>query len=131
MLVLQVRTLPSPSLERAWLSSYMLGFFTQSDGNLVDALSLAAWVALNTAVIPVVNLLADSSGKPHDFEISPGKEIGIPGAGKVPICISLCKVGQAFVADATAEEVRHLHYLLAPHFYLTLSMRRRHALMQR
>jgi exosome complex RNA-binding protein Rrp42 (RNase PH superfamily) len=51
------------------LLCYMF-YFTQADGNLLDAASFASYVALNTALVPnVIVIASESTGLHDDFEI--------------------------------------------------------------
>ncbi|CAM9562876.1 unnamed protein product [Chrysoparadoxa australica] len=78
----------------------------QADGNLIDACSFAAYVALCTAMLPKTSLLVGENNTVDDFEIDGDITHGVPitGVEKLPICISLSRIGGHFVIDPCSEE---------------------------
>ncbi|XP_050443504.1 exosome complex component RRP42 isoform X2 [Adelges cooleyi] len=74
-------------------------------GNLFDAVSLAAKAALcNTSLPTIVGTYED--GKNIDLQISddPFDTRPLEEAGNLPVLVSLCKIGNNYVADPTIEE---------------------------
>jgi exosome complex RNA-binding protein Rrp42 (RNase PH superfamily) len=58
----------------------------QADGNLLDAASFAAYVALNTALVPLTRVIAgEGAGVEDDFEMDGdlGKAMRIAGVDNV------------------------------------------------
>ncbi|CAM9768223.1 unnamed protein product, partial [Discosporangium mesarthrocarpum] len=78
----------------------------QADGNLLDASSFGTYVALNTATIPKVTPVMGEGGVFDDFVMSPyvGEAVPIVGADRVPVCISMSRIGSHFIVDASMEE---------------------------
>ncbi|CAK9220716.1 unnamed protein product [Sphagnum jensenii] len=75
-----------------------------SDGNLLDALSIAIKAALSNTGIPKVEVLASTSAD-EDPELDVDNEESSPlDISQVPITITLTKVGRHYIVDATAEE---------------------------
>jgi exosome complex RNA-binding protein Rrp42 (RNase PH superfamily) len=70
------------------------------DGDLLDSCSVVTLAALQSTIIPKIELQVDQSGKPIDFEvsgdISEGKSLNTT---KVPIIISVCKVKSVLEID--------------------------------
>lgn len=78
----------------------------QLDGSIVDACTLATYIALHTSKIPKVGLLEGESGHWEDFELSSGDVAeAVPLSVKsVPIGITVLKVGKSLLLDASALE---------------------------
>ena len=79
----------------------------QAAGSLLDAASFAAYVALNKTKIPkVVPVAGEIGGPDDDFEVDsdPARAVPLPGARGLPLCLSLHKIGDSFVIDASLEE---------------------------
>ncbi|KAJ8041464.1 Exosome complex exonuclease RRP42 [Holothuria leucospilota] len=73
-------------------------------GNLLDAMSLAVKAALANTRIPKVTVLRDSEGG-EDIEVSDDPDgYHTLEISKVPLFVTLSKIGQKHVVDATLEE---------------------------
>eukprot|EP00471_Norrisiella_sphaerica_P010415 CAMPEP_0184493850 /NCGR_PEP_ID=MMETSP0113_2-20130426/27128_1 /TAXON_ID=91329 /ORGANISM="Norrisiella sphaerica, Strain BC52" /LENGTH=256 /DNA_ID=CAMNT_0026879311 /DNA_START=197 /DNA_END=967 /DNA_ORIENTATION=- len=76
-----------------------------SSGNLADAISMAAYAALHTTTIPAIQVVTSEESKETVVEVSDDPyETTDLVLHKVPIIVSLTKIGGSFVVDATAEE---------------------------
>ncbi|PIK58092.1 hypothetical protein BSL78_05006 [Apostichopus japonicus] len=73
-------------------------------GNLLDAMSLAVKAALANTRIPKVTVLKDSEGG-EDIEVSDDPDgYNTLNIDMVPLFVTLSKIGQRHVVDATLEE---------------------------
>ena len=77
------------------------------DGNLTDAVALAAYVALRDTLIPSLTLV-DTEGGGKDYELDADAAAGRALCmDKVPLCVTLSRIGEderLFVADASFDE---------------------------
>jgi exosome complex component RRP42 len=78
---------------------------TRVDGDPLDACSMAVYAALQTTKIPRLELLTGPSGVPNDFEVvgDVSAALDFP-AEQVPLCITLAKIGNVFIVDASSSE---------------------------
>lgn len=74
-------------------------------GNLLDAIVMAAKVALDTATIPAVSVVVGDNDADLQVEVDgdPFNATKLPFTD-LPVCVSLTKIGSCFVVDPTAEE---------------------------
>ncbi|KAG0556295.1 hypothetical protein KC19_11G041500 [Ceratodon purpureus] len=80
------------------------GLVLSSDGNLLDALSIAIKAALTNTGLPKVEIVAGETGdEDPEFEVD-DEESSQLDISNVPIIITLTKVGKHYFVDATAEE---------------------------
>lgn len=93
----------------AW-TIYLDVIVLEGQGNILDAVSLAAYAALRTAALPGVDAISgglDSANNPiEDFELSStdildAKPLPVQN---LPICITLNRIGNFVVVDTAAEE---------------------------
>eukprot|EP01028_Stygiella_incarcerata_P004511 TRINITY_DN1993_c1_g1_i1.p1 TRINITY_DN1993_c1_g1~~TRINITY_DN1993_c1_g1_i1.p1 ORF type:complete len:298 (-),score=84.85 TRINITY_DN1993_c1_g1_i1:43-936(-) len=76
----------------------------QSDGNIMDAISFAVKAALFDTKIPKVTAAKNESGD-YEFEVSEDPEdVDRLQSDAVPICVSLCVIGNEVVVDPCLEE---------------------------
>lgn len=82
------------------------GLVLSSDGNLLDVLAIAVKAALSDTGIPKVEVTsAAAPGQEADFEISDNPDdFSKFDTSRVPIIITLTKVGRTYIIDATEEE---------------------------
>ena len=77
-------------------------------GNLLDACLFAASIALRDLSIPKISLLShDSTGSTEIFLDDPndcGALLPAPVLDGVPLCVSICTVGQLLFVDPTSQE---------------------------
>jgi len=75
-------------------------------GNLLDALSIASYAALSTTKLPYVKVVTGEEEEETEIEVSddPYESKPLVGVEKLPITVSLAKIGSGFVVDGTAEE---------------------------
>lgn len=75
------------------------------DGNVLDVCSIAAFAGLNSTRIPKTELIVGDSGEMEDFDVigslSEGHDLNTTN---VPICITVAKIGDSFVMDASGPE---------------------------
>lgn len=77
----------------------------QMDGDPLDICSIASYVALHCTKIPKIYLSLGESGKPEDFEISGDLSDSTQlDVSRVPILITLSKIGSSLVLDTTSSE---------------------------
>jgi exosome complex component RRP42 len=79
------------------------------DGNLLDVLSIAARAALHNTRVPAVRAVPASSGDAGldavELEVDSDVAAGAPlNLARVPVCVTLTRIGKYFVVDATREE---------------------------
>lgn len=76
------------------------------DGSLLEAASMAILSALKAAKVPKVNKIIGESGVEEDFEVSGdlGEAVGI-GCSKVPLFITVVKIGNCLVLDPSHAEL--------------------------
>ncbi|KAH3744793.1 ribosomal protein S5 domain 2-type protein [Pelomyxa schiedti] len=90
--------------KQCWIV-YVDALVMDSDGNLFDAISIATRAALYSTKIPKISLVPGELPGETDIEIADDMEdcdkIDIEN---VPICVTLTKIGQHFVVDASLEE---------------------------
>ncbi|KAM4549502.1 exosome complex component RRP42-like [Fundulus diaphanus] len=97
---LDLRSLWISPGEHCWVL-YVDVLLLQCDGNLYDAISIAIKAALFNTKIPRVHISSDDEG---------GKEIELSDDPydcmrvNVPCIVTLCKIGQRHVVDATLQE---------------------------
>ncbi|XP_006848982.2 exosome complex component RRP42 [Amborella trichopoda] len=83
---------------------YIDGLVISSDGNLLDALGIAIKAALSNTGIPKVEAMPGTSAEEEpEIDIS-DDEFTRLDSSKVPIIVTLTKVGRHYVVDATIEE---------------------------
>ncbi|KAM1657453.1 hypothetical protein TB2_045711 [Malus domestica] len=83
---------------------YIDGLVVSSDGNLLDALGAAIKAALSDTGIPRVNVAAGASGD-EQLEVDVSDEEFLQfDTSKVPVIVTLTKVGKHYIVDATSEE---------------------------
>ncbi|KAL6599973.1 hypothetical protein ACP70R_045624 [Stipagrostis hirtigluma subsp. patula] len=83
---------------------YIDGLVVSSDGNLLDALAAAVKAALSDTCIPKVNvsLSAATDGEP-EVDVSDEEFLQLD-TSFVPVIVTLTKVGEHYIVDATSEE---------------------------
>ncbi|KAB2619767.1 exosome complex component RRP42, partial [Pyrus ussuriensis x Pyrus communis] len=77
---------------------------SRSDGNLLDALGTAIKAALRDTGIPRVNVAAGASGDEQPEVDVSDEEFLQFDTSKVPVIVTLTKVGKHYIVDATSEE---------------------------
>ena len=83
---------------------YLDALIFVNDGNLLDAICLAARAALLKTSFSRTTVLQAETGE-TEVEISDDPDDTVPlDAAQVPVCVSLAKVGALSIADATAAE---------------------------
>jgi exosome complex component RRP42 len=92
--------------EKSWQVCLDL-YAINNDGNLFDAASLAALIALTSAKLPIFN---EEKGKPeHEFS-----DKGLPlNLEALSFCLTFHKIGKNFVLDPTREEEEIADYRLS------------------
>ncbi len=82
-----------------------------ADGNLLDVLSIAARAALHNARVPAVRAVpapsaaADGAADAVELEVDSDVAAGVPlDLSRVPVCVTLTRIGKHYVVDATREE---------------------------
>ena len=76
------------------------------DGSILDAASIAALNALKVTKVPKVHRLIGESGMEEDFEISGDLEEAVSiECARIPICITVAKIGDCLVLDPTSAEL--------------------------
>eukprot|EP00636_Phaeomonas_parva_P001266 CAMPEP_0118879766 /NCGR_PEP_ID=MMETSP1163-20130328/19488_1 /TAXON_ID=124430 /ORGANISM="Phaeomonas parva, Strain CCMP2877" /LENGTH=310 /DNA_ID=CAMNT_0006815999 /DNA_START=8 /DNA_END=940 /DNA_ORIENTATION=- len=80
-------------------------------GNVLDAAAAAAHVALRAARLPATVPVLGEREEIDDFDIMPRPEDAKPlpfvsDEAALPLCVSLARIGEHFVADPTDEEER-------------------------
>ncbi|TMW59959.1 hypothetical protein Poli38472_000001 [Pythium oligandrum] len=76
----------------------------ESTGNLPDLMSMAIYAALNDTVFPSVRLVG-VEGEDKTIEVESDPAAGhVMHAENWPICVTLCKIGNCFIADPMQEE---------------------------
>ncbi|KAG2464879.1 EXOS7 protein, partial [Polypterus senegalus] len=90
-------------MEHCWIL-YIDVLLLQCDGNLFDAISLAIKAALFSTKIPKVQMMEDEEGT-TEIELSddPFDCVRL-NTENVPCIVTLCKIGQRHVVDATLQE---------------------------
>ncbi|XP_009343467.2 exosome complex component RRP42 isoform X1 [Pyrus x bretschneideri] len=83
---------------------YVDGLVVSSDGNLLDALGAAIKAALSNTGIPRVNVAAGASGDEQPEVDVSDEEFLQFDTSKVPVIVTLTKVGKHYIVDATSEE---------------------------
>lgn len=84
------------------------GLVLSSDGNLLDALSIAVKAALRNTGLPKVEVVAGGA-EDEDPEIEvDDEESSQLYVSNAPVIITLTKVGKSYFVDATAEEESHM-----------------------
>lgn len=85
---------------------YIDGLVLSSGGNLLDALAIAVKAALSNTGIPKVEVTsAATSEQEADFDVSDNPdEFSQLDTSRVPVVVTLTKVGRHYIVDATAEE---------------------------
>lgn len=84
------------------------GLVLSSDGNLLDALSIAVKAALRNTGLPKVEVVAGGA-EDEDPEIEvDDEESSQLDVSNAPVIITLTKVGKSYFVDATAEEESHM-----------------------
>ncbi|KAJ4885997.1 3'-5'-exoribonuclease family protein [Raphanus sativus] len=83
---------------------YIDGLVISSDGNLLDALGAAIKAALTNTAIPKVQVSAEvADDEQPEIDIS-DEEYQQFDTSSVPVIVTLTKVGNHYIVDATAEE---------------------------
>ena len=78
----------------------------QYDGCILDAASIAILNALNRAKIPITRKIIGESGFEEDFEVSGSMEDTVNiNTSKMPLCITVVKIGSHLVMDPTNLEL--------------------------
>lgn len=76
------------------------------DGYPLDACSIAAYEALQCTILPKVLLKLGDSGVPETFEVQGDvSDSSYLKADRVPICLSVAKIGHQFLSDLTYSEL--------------------------
>jgi len=76
-----------------------------SGGNLFDACSIAARAALFNVRLPKLSIVTPLGGGEPQIEVSDDLQQALRlNVDNVPLCITLTKIGPAYVADTTLEE---------------------------
>ncbi|ONI18138.1 hypothetical protein PRUPE_3G198900 [Prunus persica] len=83
---------------------YIDGLVVSSDGNLLDALGAAIKAALSNTGIPKVNVAAGASGDEQPEVDVSDEEFLQFDTSRVPVIVTLTKVGRHYIVDATSEE---------------------------
>jgi len=88
---------------------YVDAMVLDSSGNLLDAICLAARAALITTTLPRIEVLGQEEGNEGGMEIQVSDDPNdakplVSSLLSVPIAVTLTKIGNAFVVDASAEE---------------------------
>eukprot|EP00343_Euplotes_focardii_P012122 CAMPEP_0205830164 /NCGR_PEP_ID=MMETSP0206-20130828/40257_1 /ASSEMBLY_ACC=CAM_ASM_000279 /TAXON_ID=36767 /ORGANISM="Euplotes focardii, Strain TN1" /LENGTH=277 /DNA_ID=CAMNT_0053133553 /DNA_START=56 /DNA_END=889 /DNA_ORIENTATION=+ len=75
-------------------------------GNLLDAISLGAKAAMLTTLVPKVEVVEGERAGTKELEVSNDPFDAVPLSIKheLPVFVSMTKIGQCFIVDATAEE---------------------------
>lgn len=77
----------------------------QNDGSLLDAVSFAAWAALQRTKLPRLNPIEAQAGFKDDFALDSSPESSkVLDVGLIPVNVTLLLVGPSFVLDATRHE---------------------------
>ncbi|BBN11627.1 exosome complex component RRP42 [Marchantia polymorpha subsp. ruderalis] len=83
---------------------YFDGLVLSSDGNLLDALSIAMKAALSNCGLPKVEITSGTNPEDDaDFELNE-EEFTPVDTSRFPVIVTLTKVGKHYIVDATAEE---------------------------
>eukprot|EP00727_Mastigamoeba_balamuthi_P005015 m51a1_g14511 putative exosome component 7 (286) ;mRNA; f:831227-832719 len=83
---------------------YVDALVLDSAGNLCDAIAIATRAALSVTKIPKVELVQSESGE-TEMEVSDDPEdCTTLSADTIPVCVTLTKIGQHYIVDATTEE---------------------------
>jgi len=91
--------IPGKACWNLWVDALVL----EVGGNLLDALSIAVKCALFDTKIPKLRLIGE--GEELDFEVSDDPEDALRlDVSNVPLLITLNKIGDNFLVDASAEE---------------------------
>ncbi|KAG5062383.1 hypothetical protein JHK85_003566 [Glycine max] len=83
---------------------YIDGLVVSSDGNLLDALGAAIKAALSNTGIPRVEVAAGTSNDEHPEVDVSDEEFLQFDTSRVPVIVTLTKVGRHYIVDATSEE---------------------------
>ncbi|CAL8166642.1 unnamed protein product [Prunus armeniaca] len=83
---------------------YINGLVVSSDGNLLDALGTAIKAALSNTGIPKVNVAAGASGDEQPEVDVSDEEFLQFDTSRVPVIVTLTKVGRHYIVEATSEE---------------------------
>jgi exosome complex component RRP42 len=86
---------------------YIDALIQDSDGNLLDALSFAIKAALRNTKIPAVTVIQGDTPEEVELELSddPCDVISLASWDhKLPVFVSIVKIGSAFIVDATDAE---------------------------
>ncbi|CAL2269448.1 unnamed protein product [Prunus armeniaca] len=83
---------------------YINGLFVSSDGNLLDAPGTAIKAALSNTGIPKVNVAAGASGDEQPEVDVSDEEFLQFDTSRVPVIVTLTKVGRHYIVEATSEE---------------------------
>jgi len=75
-------------------------------GNLLDAISMASYAALSSTKLPKVTVVTGEEEDETEIDVSddPLDSKPLVDVDKLPITVSLAKIGSGFVVDGTAEE---------------------------
>lgn len=84
---------------------YIDALVLNSEGSLLDAASLATYVALHSTTIPDIKVVQGDGAGDLEIEVNddPFKSTPFP-TENLPICVSLIKVGNHYIVDACLEE---------------------------
>jgi len=82
---------------------YVDALILDSSGNLFDALSIAVRAALFNTQIPEIIVTPSSESGKFDLALNEDKTFGI-AVDNVPVCVTLSKIGEHHIVDATLEE---------------------------
>lgn len=89
--------------QQAWVL-YVDVLILECGGSLVDAVSVAVKAALFDLKIPKVSVTMDENGEPEIDVSDDPYDVSKLSVANVPCFITLSKIGQQFVLDATQEE---------------------------
>eukprot|EP00698_Gefionella_okellyi_P012479 TRINITY_DN3360_c0_g1_i2.p1 TRINITY_DN3360_c0_g1~~TRINITY_DN3360_c0_g1_i2.p1 ORF type:complete len:180 (+),score=34.80 TRINITY_DN3360_c0_g1_i2:488-1027(+) len=96
--------LPALSLlpgQQCWII-YLNALVLDIGGNLIDAISIATRAALLRTELPKTDILHSEEGE-AEVKLSDSETVPLP-AQNVPVCITMAKIGNYYVADPTLEE---------------------------
>ncbi|XP_002157039.2 exosome complex component RRP42 [Hydra vulgaris] len=82
---------------------YIDALVLECGGNLFDALSIAVKAALHNTRIPTLSIIGEGAEKSIEVSDDPYNSTPID-VSNIPILVTLNKVGERYIVDATAEE---------------------------
>ena len=98
---------------------YIDAMVLNNSGNLYDAISIAAKAAIYDTKIPKINVLRIAKDKQntsnerqynYDIEVSDDpQQYDKLNVSRVPVCVTLSKIGGKFIVDANLDEEQCVH----------------------